>query len=461
MQVPRGFRDQPHQEWPEAQRTHLRSRQIILQPGGRVQDVCCRPRAGRRPHAVTRAYHAGMALTIEDLRRQSRRRLPRAVFDFIDGGAEDEVALCRNRDAFGRVALLPRVLVDVHDVDTGTTVLGQRLAAPLILAPTGLCGMATSRGEIAAAAAAVSADVVFTASCMASVTLEEIAREVSGRHWFQLYIWRDREITRGLVERAADEGYRTLVVTVDTPVLGQRERDVRNGATIPPRITVRNSLDTLRRARWLLTMARGPRVTFANVPTTGTAGGLRPFELSPFVNTLFDPTVTWADLDWIRGLWRGPLAVKGVMSVEDAQLAVQHGADAIIVSNHGGRQLDSAPGTLEMLPAIADAVAGEAEVVHDGGVRRGTDMAKALSLGAQACMVGRPYLYGLAVAGRTGATQAIDILIGELRRAMALMGCTRVADLGPGCVRITSEQQSVQPRPPARRDGRKPAPAKT
>jgi L-lactate dehydrogenase (cytochrome) len=226
------------------------------------------------------------------------------------------------------------------------------------------------------------------------------------------------------------------VVTVDTPVLGLRERDVRNGATIPPRITLRNALDTLRRPRWLLTIARGPRVTFANVTAAGeSGGGLQRFALSPFVNGLFDPSATWADLDWTRKLWKGPLLVKGVMHPADARLAVKHGADGIVVSNHGGRQLDTAPATLEVLPEIVHAVGGDAEIILDGGVRRGTDIAKALALGARACMIGRPYLYGLSVDRRQGVLKAIGILTSELKRAMALMGCTQVADLGRECVR--------------------------
>ncbi|HKF77734.1 MAG TPA: alpha-hydroxy acid oxidase [Candidatus Dormibacteraeota bacterium] len=374
-----------------------------------------------------------MLLTVEDYRRESQRRLPRAVFDFIDGGAEDEVTLRRNREAFGRIGLVPRVLADVHEVDTATSVLGRRLASPLLLAPTGLCGMATSRGEIPSARAAVEAGVIFTASCMSSVTLEEIAREAPGEHWFQLYVWRDRGLTRSLIDRAAAAGYRALVVTVDTPVLGRRERDLRNGATIPPRITVRNALDTLRRPRWLLTMARGPRPTFANV--AGPSAGLRPFALSPFVNGLFDPTVTWADLGWIRGLWRGPLLVKGVMCAEDAREAVAQGAAGIVVSNHGGRQLDGAPATMEVLPEVVEAVGGEVEVLLDSGIRRGADVARALALGARACMVGRAYLYGLAVGRQQGVARVLGILGTELERSMALMGCARVADLGPDCVR--------------------------
>jgi isopentenyl diphosphate isomerase/L-lactate dehydrogenase-like FMN-dependent dehydrogenase len=376
-----------------------------------------------------------VALNIDELREQARRRLPRAVFDFIDGAAEDEVTLRRNREAFGRHALVPRVGIDVSAIELGTTVLGQRLSTPLLLAPTGLCGMATSRGEIPAARAATEAGILCTVSCLSSVTLEEVIREAPGEHWFQLYVWKDRGVTQGLVERATQNGYRVLVVTLDVPVLGQRERDVRNGATIPPRITLRNALDTLRRPGWLWNISRGPRVTFANVAAADPSVGLSPFALSPFINSLFDPTVTWKDLEWMRRIWKGPVAVKGVMTVDDARLAVEHGADAVIVSNHGGRQLDGAPSALEPLPEIVDAIGSRTEIIFDGGIRRGTDMAKALALGARACMIGRPYLYGLGAAGQAGVADAIRILASELRRAMALMGCKGIADLRRDCLR--------------------------
>jgi isopentenyl diphosphate isomerase/L-lactate dehydrogenase-like FMN-dependent dehydrogenase len=376
-----------------------------------------------------------MALNIEELRLRARRRVPRAVFDFIDGAAEDEVTLRRNRSAFARHALVPRVGVDVSSVDLAATVLGERLQAPLVLAPTGLCGMATSRGEIPTARATTDAGIRWTASCLSSVTLEEIAREAPGGHWFQVYVWKDRAVTQKLIERAAASGYRVLVVTLDVPVLGQRERDVRNGATIPPRVTLRNAIDTLCCPRWLWTIWRGSPVTFANVTPAAGSGSLKPFALSPFVNSLFDPAVTWKDVEWMRRLWKGPLAVKGVMTAEDARLSIEHGADAVVVSNHGGRQLDDAPGSLEALPEIAEAVGSRGEVLLDGGIRRGTDMAKALALGARACMVGRPYLYGLAAAGQAGVADAIRILLAELRRAMALMGCKRIADLGRECLR--------------------------
>jgi isopentenyl diphosphate isomerase/L-lactate dehydrogenase-like FMN-dependent dehydrogenase len=383
-----------------------------------------------------------VALNIDELREKARRRLPTAVFDFIDGAAEDEVTLRRNREAFGKYALVPRVGIDVSSVDLSTTVLGEKLSVPLVLAPTGLCGMATSRGEIPTARAAAEARIPCAVSCLSSVTLEEVASEAPGEHWFQLYVWKDRAVTQALVERAAASGYRVLVVTLDAPVLGQRERDVRNGATIPPRLTLRNAIDILRRPRWLWTIWRGPRVTFANVAAAGPSQGLGPFALAPYVNTLFDPAVTWKDLEWMRRLWKGPIAVKGVMSAEDARLAVENGAEAVIVSNHGGRQLDSAPGALELLPEVVEAIGDRAEILLDGGIRRGTDMAKALALGARACMIGRPYLYGLAAARQAGVADAIRILVTELRRAMALMGCKQIAELGPRCLRRADDLQT-------------------
>lgn len=251
-----------------------------------------------------------MYLTIEDLRRDSRRRLPRAVFDFIDGGAEDERALRANREALERVKLAPRMLAGVEHVDLSTELFGQTLPVPIVLGPTGLCGMARSRGEVDVARAATAAGVPFVASCMAAVPIEEIMRDAPGSHWFQIYLWRDRELVRALVERAAAGGFAALVVTVDTPVPGQRERDDRNGATIPPRLTLRNALDAMRHTRWFLDLARGPRIEFANAAPPGGSG--RPFALSRYVADQFDPSATWEDLAWLRGLWKGPLLVKGV-----------------------------------------------------------------------------------------------------------------------------------------------------
>jgi L-lactate dehydrogenase (cytochrome) len=385
---------------------------------------------------VSGAQYRGRAvlITVEDLRRRARRRLPRAVFDFIDGGAEDELTLRRNQAAFRQITFRPRVLVDTHQRDQSTIVLGQHLSTPLILAPTGLCGMAAPRGEILAARASLNAGVIFTLSSMSAVTIEDTARAVPGSHWFQLYVWRDRELTRSLVERAAAAGYRAMMVTVDVPVLGQRERDLRNGATIPPRVTLRNVLDSIRKVGWLMGMVRNPRIDFVNVARPTGGGG--PLALGPFVNSQFDPSVNWTDLAWFRSIWPGPLVLKGIMSAEDARRAVDHGVDAIVVSNHGGRQLDGLPAAIEVLPEVADAVGGRTEVLLDGGIRRGTDVLKALALGARACLIGRAYLYGLAAAGQHGVEHSIALLRAEIDRAQALLGRPTLADIDRGTVRL-------------------------
>ena len=375
-----------------------------------------------------------MDVTIEDLRRRARRRLPRAVFDFIDGAAEDEVSLGWNAAAFDRWAFVPRVLVDVSEVDLATEILGERLATPLILAPTGLCGMAAPRGEIAVARAAARLGVPFVASCLSAVTLEDIAREAPGAHWFQLYLWKDRGLTRSLAERAARAGYRVLVVTVDVPVLGQRERDLRNGATVPPKITLANAWDTLRRPAWMMGMLRNPRIEFANVATPGASAG-RPFALSQYINTQFDASVTWKDLEWLRSAWSGPIILKGILSADDARRAHESGFEGIVVSNHGGRQLDQACASLDALPEIAAAVATRMTVLFDGGIRRGADVAIAIALGARGCMVGRPYLYGLAAAGQVGVERSLEILLAETKRTLALVGRPRLADLNRTALR--------------------------
>jgi len=374
-------------------------------------------------------------ITIEDLRTHARRRLPRAVFDYIDGGAEDEVTLARNHDAFEQIAFRPRALVDVSTIDRSTTILGQPISTPIILAPTGLSGMAAAKGELLAATAASRLGTIFTLSTMSATSIEEVAVKAPGPWWFQLYVWRDRGLTRSLMDRAADSGYRVMVLTVDVPVLGRRERDLRNGATIPPRITLRNASDTLRRWRWLADMARHPRVDFVNIRADDRPGSGPFLALGPFVNSQFDPSVTWRDLEWFRSVWSGPLALKGIMTSDDAALAVEHGVDAIVVSNHGGRQLDGSPATIEVLPEIVDVVQERAEVIFDGGIRRGSDIVKALALGARACMVGRAYLYGMAVAGTDGVQQAISILSDELERTLALLGRSSLAELDRTAVR--------------------------
>jgi isopentenyl diphosphate isomerase/L-lactate dehydrogenase-like FMN-dependent dehydrogenase len=382
-------------------------------------------------------------VTIDDLRSAARRQLPRAVFDFIDGAAEDESTLRLNRAAYGKWTFSPRVLVDVGQIDLTTTVLGQPLQSPLILAPAGLSGMAAPRPEVLAARAAKRTGVIFTASCLSAVTMEDIVREGGGRNWFQLYLWRDRELTKSLVQRAARAGYSALVVTVDVPVLGQRERDARNGATIPPKVTLRNAWDSLRRPGWLLSLLRNPPFEFANI-AGGQASARRPFALSKFINSQFDPTIAWSDLEWIRDLWPGPLALKGIMSTEDAVRAADHGVDAIVVSNHGGRQLDGLPPSLTVLPEIVDAVGSRLEVIFDGGIRRGTDAIKALALGARACMIGRAYLYGLGAGGEEGAVRSIEILQTEMARAMALLGRPNLRQLDRSALRHDDQSSHLR-----------------
>jgi L-lactate dehydrogenase (cytochrome) len=371
-------------------------------------------------------------VNVEDLRRRARRNLPRAVFDFIDGGAEDEQSLRLNRSAFERITFRPRVFVDVSHIDQRTRVFGQPLDSPIILAPTGLCGMAAARGEILAARAAGRTGVIFTLSTMSAVNIEDTMQSAPGSHWFQLYVWRDRELTRSLVDRAAAAGYSALMLTADVPVAGQRERDLRNGATVPPKITWRNALDTATRIGWLAGMARNPRIDFANVAKEESS---RPFSIAEHVNRQFDPSLTWKDVEWFRSLWSGPLIIKGIMSVEDARRAVDCGAEGLVVSNHGGRQLDGLPASIDVLPEVVDAVGNRAEVLFDGGIRRGTDIAKAIALGARAVMVGRPYLYGLGAAGEAGAEHAIRLLQAELARAMALLGRPTLTDLDATAIR--------------------------
>jgi L-lactate dehydrogenase (cytochrome) len=375
--------------------------------------------------------------TIEDMRLRARRRLPKIVFDFIEGGAGDEITVGLNRRAFADIGLEPRYLRDVSAVDISTTVLGTEVSTPVLLAPTGLQRLAHREGELGVARAAGDADAVYVLSTASSYTIEEIAAQATGPLWFQLYLWRDRGVIESLVERARAAGCRALCLTVDTPVVAQRDRDMRNGMKVPPRIGARNALDAARRLRWLYGLARGDEMTFVNLRQEGEALGSRELALIAFVNQkLVNPGATWADLRWLRELWDGPLAVKGITHVEDAQRAVEEGADGIVVSNHGGRQIDGAPATVERLPWIVDAVGDRAEVLVDGGVRRGSDVVKALSLGARACLVGRPYWYGLGAAGGAGVRRCLEILDNETRAVMALLGRPTIGDLDVSAVRV-------------------------
>ena len=376
-----------------------------------------------------------MIVTIDDLRTAARRRLPRALFDYIDGGAEDEVTMRANSADFQRYRFRPRALVDVSRRDQSTTVLGIPISSPLILAPTGFTGMFWPRGEALAARAAGRKGVIYTASTMSICPMEEIAQAATGPIWYQLYVWRDREIVQMLVERAKAAGYRALVVTLDTPVLGQRERDVRSGLVLPPRITAANVLDTLRRFSWLRDFLTHPRPTFGNfVGMPGVEHDA--VSLAAFTAKQFSASIGWADVDWYRSIWPGPIALKGIMSAEDAREAAERGIEAIIVSNHGGRQLDHAPSPIEVLPEIVDAVGGRAEVILDGGIRRGSDVVKALALGARAAMIGKAFNYGVAALGERGVEMAIEILQKEIDRTLALIGRPTLARLDRAAVAL-------------------------
>jgi L-lactate dehydrogenase (cytochrome) len=375
------------------------------------------------------------AHTVEDLRRLAHHRLPRAIFDFIEGGAGDERTVARNRAAFERLLFEPRVLVDVSKREQTTVVLGERVATPVLVSPTGMAGLCWPKGEVAAAQGAHEAGTIYTLSTHSSCTIEEVAARAPGPLWFQLYVWQNRDLTRSFVDRARAAGYRALVLTVDVPVISRRERDLRNGFTVPPRITVGNALDTLRRVGWMCRVLFGPKLTLANL--VGMLGAPRTdiVTMAGVANRQVDPSLTWADLAWFRSLWSGPLLLKGVMTVADARKAVEHGVDGLVVSNHGGRQLDGGRASVEALPDIVDAVGSRVEVLLDGGVRRGADVVRALALGARAVMVGRPYLYGLASGGADGVRRVLDILHGEVDHALALTGVPRIGDLDKSVVR--------------------------
>jgi L-lactate dehydrogenase (cytochrome) len=370
------------------------------------------------------------------------------MFDFADGGAGDEVTLRDNSEAFQRFVIVPRVLVDVDDVDPSVTLFGKRLSIPILGAPTGLTGLLHVAGERALGRALTAAGTAYVLSAMASYTIEELRTSTDGPLWFQLYVWRDRGFVDELISRAEDAGFDALVVTVDVPRAGQRERDIRNSFGIPPRLTLRTCLAALSRPRWIYNFLRHPRLRIANADTAA----LRPsgVQLAGYINSQFDPSLTWGDLEALRERWRRPLLVKGILHPDDARRAVRSGADGIIVSNHGGRQLDHAIAALDALTPIAHAVEGEAILILDGGIRRGSDIFKALALGADACMAARPFVYGLGAAGELGVRRAIEILTAEFRLTMSLAGCPSTAEIRASTVKRRPSDDaagSVAPQP--------------
>ena len=369
------------------------------------------------------------AASVEDLRRIAKRRLPGGVFDYIDGGAEDERTLAANQAAFAATWFRPRVLRGLAKVATETAILGRPVPYPLVLAPTGFTRIADPEGELAVARAAARAGLPYTLSTLSTRSIEEVRAVSDGRLWFQVYAWRDRGLVREMVERAAAAGYEALVLTVDTAVLGRRERDVRRGFSLPPTIGPGTLVDGALHPGWTWAFVRSEPIRFANVVGREVGDGASPVTLSDYINTQFDPELSWADVDWLRSVWDGPLVLKGVQTVEDALIAVEHGVEAVALSNHGGRQLDGAPASFSLVAPVADAVGGRTEIICDGGVRRGSDIAKAVAAGATAAMAGRAYLYGLGAAGERGVDRVLDWLRGDLLRTMSLLGAGTVADL--------------------------------
>lgn len=363
---------------------------------------------------------------IEDLRRLAYKRLPRALFDYIDGGAQDETTLRANMQDFGRWNIVQHVLRDVTARDQSVTVLGQKYDLPLILSPTGMTGIFWPDGALEAARAASDAGAGFCLSSMSTSTVEDIRKVAKQPAWFQLYVMRDRGMSRELIERAKAAGCSALVLTVDLAMQGQRDRDVHNGLTVPPTLRPSNLLDFAMRPGWVWRYLTGPKVVPASLVKPGQSTLLT---IASYVNSQFDQSVTWKDIEWAKSIWGGPVALKGILDPGDARTAVDHGADALIVSNHGGRQLDGVRSAISALPGVVDAVAGRAEVLLDGGVRRGTDVFKAIALGAKACMIGRPYMYGLASKGQAGVAQALSLLRNEIDLALALSGNTSLSAL--------------------------------
>jgi L-lactate dehydrogenase (cytochrome) len=365
---------------------------------------------------------------IEDLRQLHKRRVPKAFFDYADRGSYTEDTLRANSEQLQEIKFRQRILVDVSKRDLSTTILGEPAAMPLILAPVGLLGMQHGDGEIYACRAAQAAGIPFTQSTMSICSIEDIAAAVTKPFWFQLYVMKDRGFIKALIERAIAAKCSALVLTVDLQVIGQRHQDIKNGMTVPPEWSLSKLIDFATKPAWVSGVLRGKRRTFGNL-----AGHLNVGDditsLSTWINSQFDTSLNWKDIDWIRSIWPGKLVLKGILDVEDAEIAAKTGAQAIVVSNHGGRQLDGAPSSIEVLPEIVDAVGSDVEIMFDSGIRTGMDVMRALALGAKSCMIGRAYAYGLGAAGQEGVAKAIDILAKELTTTMGLCGVNTIAEI--------------------------------
>jgi L-lactate dehydrogenase (cytochrome) len=365
---------------------------------------------------------------IDDLRQAAQRRVPRQFFEYADGGSYAEQTLRANRADLENIRFRQRILVDVSHRSTSTTILGEPVSLPLALAPIGLCGMQHGDGEILACRAAQAAGIPFTLSTMSICSIEDVAASVDKPFWFQLYVMKDRGFVKALIERAAAAKCSALVLTVDLQILGQRHRDIKNGMTVPPEWTIGKIIDMASKPAWLRSVALAKRRTFGNL--VGHIGGMDDVNsLSKWIAGQFDETLNWKDVEWIAGLWGGKLILKGILDVEDAREAVKTGAAALVVSNHGGRQLDGAPSSIAALPPIAEAVGSSIEVLFDGGIRSGQDVLRAIALGAHACLSGRAYVYGLGAGGQQGVARAIEIIRNELNVSMALTGVNSIKEI--------------------------------
>jgi L-lactate dehydrogenase (cytochrome) len=365
---------------------------------------------------------------IEDLRQVHKRKVPKAFFDYADRGSYSEETLRANRDDLQQIKFRQRILVDVSKRDLSTTILGEPAALPLILAPVGLTGMQYGDGEIHACRAAQAAGIPYTLSTMSICSIEDVAANVDKPFWFQLYVMKDRGFIKELIERAIAAKCSALVLTVDLQVIGQRHADIKNGMTVPPEWTMSKFFDFATKPAWVASVLRGKRRTFGNL-----VGHLKGTDditaLGTWISTQFDTTLNWKDVEWIRSIWPGKLVLKGILDVEDAEDAVKTGAQALVVSNHGGRQLDGAPSSIEALPEIVDAIGSQMEIMFDGGIRSGQDVMRALALGAKSCMIGRAYIHGLGAFGGEGVAKAIDLIAKELSVTMGLCGVNRIAEI--------------------------------
>lgn len=383
------------------------------------------------------------AYSIADLRVQARRRLPRPIFDYIDGGADDERALANNAGAFGRYEIVPDVLNDVSTIRTASTLFGQPVSAPLMLAPTGLTRMFHPAAEDAVARAAARHGLAYALSTMGTTRIEDWASAFPGPRIFQIYVFRDRGLTTEFIQRCKAAGVHGLALTVDTPVAGNRERDHRNGLSLPPRLTLASLAHFAMHPGWSLPALTGRKFDLANVSHRVDALSRRSMSLFDYIGSQFDRSVTWKDVEWLAAEWGGPLSIKGVMTPEDARRAVDSGASGVMLSNHGGRQLDDAPAPVDQIAAVRDRLGDAPEIICDGGVRRGSDLFKALALGANGVSIGRPYLYGLAAGGEAGVDRALSLLRAEFERTLTLAGVNDIAAIGPRHVRATPAGRSA------------------